>query len=137
VTRSRTPTPKPTPPASAKPASAKPANAGPFAALAPLRDALPAGVSPPPAVAKPAPAPVGPARAVVRFEKKGRRGKQVTVIEQLGLGPAALEEWARALKGALGTGGAVEDDTIVLQGDVRTRIEPLLAARGVRKITIA
>lgn len=32
--------------------------------------------------------------------------------------------------------GAVEGDTIVLHGDLRQRIEPLLTARGVRKITL-
>ena len=31
------------------------------------------------------PHPKGPARAVVRLERKGRRGKEVTVVEQLGL----------------------------------------------------
>jgi translation initiation factor 1 len=37
---------------------------------------------------------------------------------------------------ALGCGGAVDGDTIVLQGDLRKRVEPVLIARGVRKVTI-
>lgn len=82
-------------------------------------------------------APKGPARAVVRIERAGRRGKGVTVIEHLQLGPAQLAEWLKQLKAALGCGGAVEGDAIVLQGDQRSRLPALLASRGVKKITVA
>ena len=80
--------------------------------------------------------PLVPARAVVRMERKGRGGKEVTVVEQLGLGAADLERWLKALKGALGCGGAVEGATIVLQGDLRQRVPDLLTARGVGRVTI-
>lgn len=106
---------------------------GAFAALAALRDQLPAGPSP----ASPKPEPKGPARAVVRYERKGRGGKEATVIEQLGLSTRDLETWCRALKGALGCGGVVEGDTIVVQGDQRPRLPGLLTARGVRKVTVS
>ncbi len=79
----------------------------------------------------------GPARAVVRFERKGRGGKAVTVVEKLGLAPRALEAWLGDLKRALGCGGQVEGDALVLQGDLRERVRPLLEARGVRKVTVA
>jgi translation initiation factor 1 len=79
----------------------------------------------------------GPARAVVRLERKGRGGKEVTVVEQLGIGPRELENWLSALKGALGCGGVVEDDAIVLQGDQRKRLPKILEARGVRKVTVS
>jgi len=105
--------------------------ANPFAKLAALRDELPAG----PAAPAPKP-PAGPARAVVRYERKGRGGKEVTVVEKLDVKPAELETWAKDLKQALGTGGMVEDGAIVLQGDVRARVEKLLLARGVRKVTV-
>jgi len=82
-------------------------------------------------------APKGPARAVVRLERKGRRGKEVTVVEQLGLPAAALREWLKALKGALGCGGTVEGDALVLQGDHRDRARALLEERGVRRITLS
>jgi len=88
---------------------------------------------------RPLPEPVkpkGPARAVVRMERKQRRGKEVTVIDKLELRPTELEEWCRELKKALGCGGAVEDGTIVLQGDLRQRVEAVLLARGVGKVTI-
>ena len=105
----------------------------PFAKLSALRDQLPAGPAPrtPPAAEK-----KGPARAVVRREKKGRGGKEVTVVEQLALPARELELWLKALKGALGCGGVVEGDTLVLQGDQRDRVAPLLEARGVRKVIL-
>ena len=116
---------------------------GPFnAALAQLKERLPEGWSPP-AEAEAAPeelpavrAAKGPARAVVRLERKGRGGKEATVIEKLGLEPAALARWLDEAKRALGCGGAVEGDTIALQGDQRERARRWLEAKGVRKVTI-
>lgn len=104
----------------------------PFAALEALRGQLPAGKPP----AQPAPERKGPARAVVRLEKKQRRGKEVTVVEKLGLSADDLATWCRALKSALGCGGAVEGDAIMLQGDLRKRLPELLTARGVAKVTV-
>lgn len=77
----------------------------------------------------------GPARAVVRLERKGRGGREVTVVEQLGLGAEGLAAWLKDLKGALGCGGAVDGGSLVLQGDQRKRLPQLLSARGVRKVT--
>jgi translation initiation factor 1 len=105
----------------------------PFAALDKLRASLPVG--PPP---KPVPKPESkpPAWAVVRMERKGRGGKEATVIEKLGLPAKELEIWCKELKQALGCGGVVEGDTIVLQGDLRPRLPAVLTARGVGKITV-
>jgi translation initiation factor 1 len=75
------------------------------------------------------------ARAVVRLERAGRRGKEVTVVDHLDLPPADLADWLKALKATLGCGGAVEASRIVLQGDHRARLPGLLAARGVKKVT--
>lgn len=106
----------------------------PFAALSAQRDALPSG--PPPPAPRQKPEPKGPARAVVRMERKGRGGKEVTVVEQLGLPAAQLDTWLKALKNGLGCGGVVEEDALVLQGDQRERLPALLEARGVRKVTV-
>ena len=76
----------------------------------------------------------GPARAVVHMERKGRGGKEVTVVEQLGLSARELADWLKALKNALGCGGVVEGDALVLQGDQRKRLPAILEARGVRKV---
>ena len=78
-----------------------------------------------------------PARAVVRYERKGRGGKEVTVIEQLALDPKARETWLKALKSALGTGGIVEGSNLVIQGDQRERVKAWLEARGVTKISVS
>ncbi|MBM7113628.1 translation initiation factor [Archangium primigenium] len=106
----------------------------PFAALGLNREALPPG--PPPAPVKAAAPARGPARAVVRMERKGRGGKEVTVVEQLELSEAERDTWLKALKGSLGCGGTVEGDTLVLQGDQRERLPALLEARGVRRVTV-
>ncbi|HET7504094.1 MAG TPA: translation initiation factor [Kofleriaceae bacterium] len=109
----------------------------PFAALEALRSSLPPGAPPaaPPA-SGPGAAPRPPARAVVRMERKGRGGKEVTVVEKLGLRPAELETWCRDLKQALGCGGSVDGEMIVLQGDLRPRVASVLTARGISKVTI-
>src|SRR5690349_10970443 len=120
------------PPVVKKPASPP---ASPFAKLEAMRDQLPAGARPP-ASATPPP-PKGPARAVVRMERKQRGGKEVTVVEKLALPPAELARWCKELKQALGCGGAVEGDAIVLQGDARQRLPAILTARGVGKVTVS
>lgn len=97
--------------------------------MAPEPPAAPAATAP--AAAQPA-----PRRAVVRLERKGRGGKEVTVVERLDLAPEALAAWSKQLKQALGCGGAVEGDAIVLQGDLRARAKELLEAKGVRKVTV-
>jgi translation initiation factor 1 len=103
----------------------------PFGALREKLADLPPGPTP----RAPAP-PKGPARAVVRMERKGRSGKEVTVIEQLDLPARQLDAWLKDLKDALGCGGVAEDGTLVLQGDQRKRVPGLLTARGVRKIVV-
>jgi translation initiation factor 1 len=105
-----------------------------FGSLEKLRDQLPPG---PAKSVEPTPAQKGPARAVVRLERKQRRGKEVTVIEKLGLTQTELEAWCSKLKQQLGCGGSVEDDAIVVQGDFRKRLPDLLVAMGVRSVTVA
>ena len=76
------------------------------------------------------------ARAVVRMERKGRGGKEATLVEKLGLPPATLGAWLDEAKRALGCGGAAEDGALVLQGDQRERVARWLERRGVRKVTV-
>ena len=109
---------------------------GPFDALERLRDLLPPVPDRPPAPPAPKPTKPPPARAVVRMERKGRGGKEATVIEKLGLSATELETWCRELKQALGCGGSVDGDTIVLQGDLRQRLRPVLEAKGVVRVTL-
>jgi translation initiation factor 1 len=106
-----------------------------FAALEALRQTLPPGPNPSAGASSPTPK-KRPARAVVRMERKHRGGKEVTVIDHLGLSATELESWCRALKQALGCGGSVDGATIVLQGDLRTRLPDVLTRRGVGKVTV-
>lgn len=108
----------------------------PFAALA----AKVTPTAPPPDAPTPRPeptpaAPAAPRRAVVRTERKGRGGKTVTVVSHLELDPDTLEAWCRDLRKHLGCGGAVEEGTLVVQGDHRDRTAAWLQGRGVGRVT--
>ena len=67
--------------------------------------------------------------AVLRLEKKGRRGKAVTVIAGLPRNAAFLKELCSELKRGCGSGGTVSDGAIEIQGDQRERLRVLLLAR--------
>jgi translation initiation factor 1 len=73
-----------------------------------------------------------PARVVakLRMEKAGRGGKTVTVVYGLPRNAAFLKELCSDLKRACGTGGAVADDTVELQGDLRERVRHWLQQHG-------
>ena len=114
----------------------------PFASLGSLKERLPA--TPEQAVPATSTPPLATsrtgktyARAVVRMERSGRGGKEVTVVEQLDLSAAERDEWLKALKASLGCGGVVEGDNLVLQGDHRKRLPKILTSRGVKKIVLS
>ena len=108
--------------------------ANPFAKLAERRAELPPGPERPLIVLEDAPK--GPARAVLRRERKGHGGKEVTRVEKLGLSPEALARWCKELKRELGVGGSVEGEDLLFQGDQRERLQPLLTGRGVRQVVV-
>lgn len=119
--------------------AAAPLSASPFAGLGGLRASLPQGEEqpreetedlPPQPVASP------PRRAVVRFTRKGRGGKEVTLVQHLCLPPDELDRWLSQLKRALGCGGGRENDQLVFQGDQRPRLPRLLKERGVKKVSV-
>ena len=68
--------------------------------------------------------PQGDGIARVRRESKGRGGKTVTTISGVPLEAEALKDLAAALKRRCGTGGALKDGVIEIQGD---HVELLLA----------
>ena len=110
----------------------------PFGALASLRgkDSTPPSDVPEPAETSASPSLRKHPRAIVRLQRAGRGGKEATVVEQLNLTPVEREDWLNALKAALGCGGNVEGDSLMLQGDHRKRLPKLLAQRGVKKVTL-
>jgi translation initiation factor 1 len=121
------------------PADGAPPN-NPFASLQGLRDHLPPGAAPVSAssvagAARGPGKPAAPARAVVRYERKGHGGKEVTRVEQLGLRAVELEKWLKEAKQSLGCGGTLDGEALVLQGDQRERVRGWLEKRGVGKIS--
>ena len=68
--------------------------------------------------------------AKLRVEKAARGGKTVTVVFGLPQNAAFLGELAKELKRACGTGGAVREDGVELQGDLRDRVRDILTARN-------
>jgi translation initiation factor 1 len=68
--------------------------------------------------------------AKLRMEKTGRGGKTVTVIYDLPNNAQFLKELCGELKRACGTGGAVSENTIELQGERRDRVRDLLSKKG-------
>src|SRR5713226_5566649 len=68
--------------------------------------------------------------AKLRVEKKGRGGKTVTVVDGLPRNASFLKDLCQDLKRACGTGGAVGDGAVELQGDLRDRVRELLMEKG-------
>ena len=68
--------------------------------------------------------------AKLRVEKAGRNGKTVTVVFGLPRNAVFLKDLCKELKRGCGTGGAVAEDTVELQGDHRERIRDLLLKKG-------
>lgn len=66
----------------------------------------------------------------VYLERKGRGGKAVSVIKGLQAHPDGTKALMRILQQKLGTGGAVKEGEIEIQGDQRERIVALLLEMG-------
>lgn len=68
--------------------------------------------------------------AHIQREKKGRGGKTVIVIQNLQLSPEDLKNLGKKLRRACGSGGAVKNATIEIQGDHREKIAATLRELG-------
>jgi len=66
----------------------------------------------------------------IRRESKGRGGKTVSVVDGLALDEAALKKLLKQLKGSLGTGGAVKNGTLEIQGEHREKLVMMLEKLG-------
>lgn len=68
----------------------------------------------------------------IAYERKGRGGKSATII--YGFAETESDEeisaLATRLKQRLGTGGSARGGEILLQGDVREKVKPLLRQEG-------
>ncbi|MEE8394456.1 MAG: translation initiation factor [bacterium] len=78
------------------------------------------------------PAEVVPTQTVLRLrlDTKGRGGKAVTVVYDLPPNPAYLAGLIKKLKAHCGTGGALKQDRMEIQGDQRDKVHDLLAGMG-------
>lgn len=74
--------------------------------------------------------PQGDGIARVRRESKGRGGKTVTTISGVPLAEGELKELASALKRRCGTGGALKDGVIEIQGEHVQLLIDELTRRG-------
>lgn len=66
----------------------------------------------------------------IRRETAGRKGKGVTSIQGVPLNKDELKTLTAELKKRCGTGGALKDGIIEIQGDQRATIKALLEAKG-------
>lgn len=107
----------------------------PFAALRAMRDRLPAGPAPSAASAEPAAHETdGPARLVVRRERKGHGGKTATRVQGLDCDAAQRSALCKDVKRALGCGARWDADDLLMQGDLLDRAAKWFEARGHRVV---
>lgn len=66
----------------------------------------------------------------IRRETSGRKGKGVTTLSGVPLPAAELKALAKQLKQRCGTGGAVKEGVIEIQGDHRAILKAELESRG-------
>ena len=66
----------------------------------------------------------------VRIERKGRKGKTVTLISGFVGQTADLEELGKELKAKCGIGGSVKEGEVILQGELVERMVALLREMG-------
>lgn len=68
-------------------------------------------------------------KAYIACDRKGRKGKSVTVISGL---DTDLKLLKKELQKLCGCGGSVKNGTVEIQGDHRTRIAAYLEKKGVK-----
>jgi translation initiation factor 1 len=66
----------------------------------------------------------------IRLDKRQRAGKAVTLVEGFAGQAADLEELGKKLKAVCGTGGAVKEGAVLIQGDQREKVLQWLAKNG-------
>ncbi len=69
-------------------------------------------------------------KLIVKIDRKGRAGKQVTLIQGFVGTPEDLAALGRSLKTRCGVGGTAKDGEITIQGDFRDRATALLTEMG-------
>lgn len=66
----------------------------------------------------------------IRRETSGRKGKGVTTVTGIPVPEAELKALAKKLKKTCGTGGALKDGVVEIQGDHREKLKSVLEKEG-------
>lgn len=83
---------------------------------------------PPPPAARPS---GDPTRQTARIRREKRqKGKLVTVVSGLSATQTDLPELLAQLKSSLGTGGTLDEESLVIQGDLVERVGAVLTKLG-------
>lgn len=72
----------------------------------------------------------GKTRLDIVLERKGRAGKQATIVTGFVCDDEALKQVASDLKRSLGVGGSARGGEILIQGDFRQRVLDKLTSMG-------
>lgn len=69
-------------------------------------------------------------RLEVLLDRKGRKGKEATIVVGFTVDDAKVEEVAATLKKRLGCGGSARSGEILIQGDKRRQVAEILKSLG-------